>query len=91
MTVKQVAAAIFQIDRVLAVVLTAQTMILGYFHANFPEYVPVISAVLSGLSIVLAVSTKIATIITAASVQKAALAASVQRAALAVGADQKAA
>lgn len=75
MTLKQMAAAVFQIDRVLAVVLTAQTMILGYFHANFPEYVPVISAVLSGLSIVLAVSTKIATIVTTASVQKAALAA----------------
>ncbi len=74
-TLKQVATAIFQIDRVLAVVLTAQTMILGYFHANFPEYVTVVSAVLSGLSIALAVSTKIATIITTASVQKAAVAA----------------
>lgn len=81
MTLKQLAAAVFQIDRVLAVVLTAQTMILGYFSAHFPEYVTIVSAVLSGLSIVLAVSTKIATIVTTASVQKVALAAGQKKAA----------
>jgi hypothetical protein len=75
MTVRRVAAAIFQIDRVLAVVLTSNTMILGYFHAHFPEYVVVVSGVLAGVSIFVAVSTKIATILSAASVQKAQLAA----------------
>lgn len=75
MTLKQLAAAVFQIDRVLAVVLTAQTMILSYFSAHFPEYVVIVSGVLSGVAIFVAVSTKIATIFTTASVQKAALAA----------------
>ncbi len=70
---KQLATTVLQLDKVLAVVLTAQTMILGYFHSSFPEYVPVISAVLSGLSIVLAISTKIANIFAAAGVQKVAL------------------
>ncbi len=73
LNVKKLAGAIFQIDRILAVVLTAQTMILGYFHSQFPEYVSVISAVLAGISIFVAVSTKIATILSTASVQKVAL------------------
>jgi len=50
-------------------------MILSYFHQNFPEYVVIVSGVLSGLSIFVAVSTKIATMLSTASVQKAQLAA----------------
>lgn len=71
----KVASAVLQLDRVLAVVLSANTMILGYFHSNFPEYVVVVSGVLAGISIFVAVTTKIVGILTTASVQKTAIAA----------------
>ena len=78
---KRVASVVFTIDSGLAVVLSANAIIEQYLHSYLPEYATVASAVLAGLSIFVAVSAKIATVLANASVQKASLAAGQKKAA----------
>lgn len=67
---KQALADLLTFDRILTVLLTANALILGYFHAQFPEYVNVVSAALAGITIFVSVSMSIAKVFANAAVQK---------------------
>jgi len=53
--VKALLADLAIVAKLLAVVTTANAIILGYFAAHFPGYVPIASDVLAGVVVVAAV------------------------------------
>jgi hypothetical protein len=70
---KQWLADIVTLDKVLAVVLSANTLIIGYLHGTFPAYVDIVSGVLAGVAIFVSVSLAIVKVLAAAKIEEAAI------------------
>jgi phage shock protein PspC (stress-responsive transcriptional regulator) len=70
---KQWLADIVTLDKVLAVVLSANTLIIGYLHGTFPAYVDIVSGVLAGVAIFVSVDLAIVRVLADAKVEEAAI------------------